>query len=72
MVQGENCGNYIDTSCTGYGTDSKSKRGGFLAAQQKLAAEKKAASSKVNQNSSKTNNWGPFKDRNDFVNMHFC
>lgn len=77
MVQGEKCGNHVDASCINYGVDSTSKRNGFLALQKHVAATKSASSkssSGHNQNSERTknSNWGPFKDRNDFVNMHFC
>lgn len=75
MVQGEKCGNRIDASCINHGTDSSSKRNGFMALQKHVATSKSSSktSNSNSQNSSRTNNsnWGPFKDRNDFVNMHF-
>lgn len=73
MVQGEKYANQIDASCINHGWDSSSKRNGFMALQKQVSTTK-SSSTKSNQDSSKskTNNWGPFKDRNDFVNMHFC
>lgn len=78
MVQGENRGNRIVASCDNYGKDSKSKPNGFFALQKHVVSSKssKTSSSSLgnNQKSDRTkdSNWGPFKDRNDFVNMHFC
>lgn len=78
MVQGEKYGKHIAASCVDYGKDTDSKRSGFLALQKHVAAKKPSpvskSSSGFNQNSdkAKNSNWGPFKDRNDFVNMHFC
>lgn len=74
MVQGDKSGNQrFDTSTFGNQMDSSSKRNGFLALQKHVAAkEATKTSAKVQNSSGIKNNWGPFKDRNDFVNMHFC
>lgn len=71
MAHGDKCKNLIDTSCIKQGAETKSKQHGFLASQKQSATTKSSSSMAKNQNSSQTNNWGPFKDRNDFVNMHF-
>lgn len=73
MTQGEKYGNQIDTSSLNHGYDSSSKRNGFIALQKHVSTTKKATNaSSQDSGKTKNNNWGPFKDRNDFVNMHFC
>lgn len=71
MVQREN----MDVpNCGSYSSNGSSKREGFLALQKQIAA--KASAKSTSQASSTTkasaNNWGPFKNRKDFNNMHFC
>lgn len=73
MVQGEKYANHIDASSINHGMDKSSKRNGFMALQKQVASSKKASTSSSQESSkTKNTNWGPFKDRNDFVNMHFC
>lgn len=74
MVQGEKSGNQsFDTSALGQ-MDASVKRSKFLALQKSNAASDKVKPSTTTNHqmtSSTKGNWGPFKDRNDFVNMHF-
>lgn len=77
MVQGENNSNHhMGSSNFGsYSNDSNamSKRNGFMALQKQVAAKTPVkTTAQVSSNAKVSNNWGPFKDRNDFVNMHFC
>lgn len=79
MVHGERFVN-SQSSCA-FGNQSEnsdsSKRNGFMALQKKIAdkqsATKLSTMTNVNKSRSatKTTNWGPFKNREDFVNMHF-
>lgn len=71
MVQGEN----MDVSnCGSYSSNGSSKRDGFMALQKQIANKVTAKSTSLGSSTTKasTNNWGPFKDRKDFNNMHFC
>lgn len=73
MVQGEKYERQsVDTSAFGQ-LDASAKRSKFLALQKSFVANNpaKAANSNQKMASSTKSNWGPFKDRNDFVNMHF-
>lgn len=73
MVQGEKYERQsFDTSALGQ-LDAAAKRSKFLALQKSFVAKTPAKAVNSNQqmaNGTKSN-WGPFKDRNDFVNMHF-
>lgn len=74
MVQGEKYSS--SRNDVSYGKHSEksdeSKRNGFMALQKHVNAKASTISSKTTSNSGASTNWGPFKDRNDFVNMHFC
>lgn len=74
MVQGEKYGSQasFDTSPFGGQLDAAAKRSKFLSLQKADQAKGSApAASSTNRQSATNSNWGPFKDRNDFVNMHF-
>lgn len=71
MVQGENMG---VSHFGSYSSNSSSKRDGFMALQKHVAAKASAKLTPHGSSTTKasTTNWGPFKDRKDFNNMHFC
>lgn len=74
MVQGENYRNMGTSNFGSNDSNGASKRDGFMALQKQIAAKTPVkTTTKVSSTTSKasTTNWGPFKDRNDFVNMHF-
>jgi len=80
MVQGERYANNQNgvSNQTNIKSDA-SKRSGFLALQQQLSDKGKSATAsshnkfeaKTAPKTAITSNWGPFKNREDFINMHF-
>lgn len=75
MVQGEKYANNQSSSPSVYKSD-ESKRNGFMALQkQKLLDQKSSGSTGSKSQTTSTANknvWGPyFKNKDDFVNMHF-
>lgn len=72
MVQGEKYSSSRGDITFGKhsGKSDESKRIGFMALQKHVNAKTTTNTAKTSSGS--PSNWGPFKDRNDFVNMHFC
>lgn len=75
MVQGDKyVNNQIGTNNHPIMSDA-SKRNGFLALQKQLSDKGKSSnvsSHKTNGPAKTTSNWGPFKNKDDFINMHLC
>lgn len=77
MVQGEKyMNNHSSSQPSAYKSDD-SKRNGFMALQKQKQLDQKSSGSTCNKPSqtssaSNKNVWGPyFKNKDDFVNMHF-